>query len=153
MCLRAFVPVARQMVGVDAHMPQKKKPPIHKSATTSSSSSGLSGLHKRPHATSDPTGIHSDWGRSARHGPAGTMLSGQRGEKGGRGDIPDLPASLSFTLSFRPSLHANPEVERCHNKPARNGGEGIGVTGGHGSGTIQPLMKKENFPEWSSDCV
>ena len=89
----------------------------------------LSAVHKRPHVTPDPAGIHSDWGKVARSGPAGTMLSGQRGEEeggrvcmqgwmgreGGRNSLPLL--SPSVPPSFCPSLHAHPEVERSHNKP------------------------------------
>lgn len=117
----------------------------------------LSEVHKRPQMTSDPTGIHSDWGkvlavsqqeqcsvvtgRKKREGMQ-TRMEGRRGETFSTSPF-SFPPSLS--LSFCPSVHTNPSSavsQRVRKKQGAYfsiwGDEGIG----HGSETIQPLKKK-----------
>lgn len=67
-------------------------------------------------------------------------------------EIPYLLLSPSLSFSFCPSLHTNPEAERCHNKPGTNGGklifsisvvDGKEKASGHGSESTRPLKYTE----------
>lgn len=83
------------------HMPWQRA--HRKSSNPTTSSSSLSMVHKRPQVTSDPSGIHSDWGKvltvaQQEQCSVVSKREGVGGWEGGGDSLPLLSPSLSVSV-------------------------------------------------------
>lgn len=101
-CLHAFVSVFVASRWWEwTHMPWQRdhrnlrSPSLHHHHTTSSL------LHKRPHMTPDPPGIHSDWGKvlTVAQQEQCSVVSERKRREGGGNSLPLVPPSIQTQKS------------------------------------------------------